>query len=308
MSSQQSKQGPTNAQVIRFIVILSFVCALVLSVVASLLKEPQEVAKELDRNQQMLIAARIFTHDGYFLMRNEQGEYIPAKHAEDGVLVPGSESDLASKSDIIDVYKKRLVPYLVDEQGNITTFEKTGTNKNQYILEYKKSGYYKQPLKLIYVILPNPKQGKPEQKEEPPIGYIIPVNGIGLWDAIYGYLAIEPDGKTIIGISWYEHKETPGLGANIADEPWQSQFHGKQIFLHDPSGEIDLKTAPLGIKIVKGKVAEVFGDTPKAKSAVDGIPGATLTGNSVDVVYRNVLAKYRPFLIKIHEKSMKSQQ
>ncbi len=288
-----------------FVVILSFVCALILSILASVLKEPQEIAKELDRSKQMLIAARIFTHDGYFFIRNEEGEYIPAKHVGDGVLVPGTESDTASDSDVLDVYIRRLSPYLVNGEGDITSFEKAGIDKDQYITENKKVGYYKQPLKLIYEILPNPQQGEPEQKEEKPVGYIIPVNGFGLWDAIYGYLAIEPDGMTVIGISWYEQKETPGLGANMADAPWQSQFFDKTIFQPDSTGEVDFTTAPLGIAVVRGKVAEVLGDVPRAKNAVDGMPGATLTGNGINKAYQDVLSAYRPFFIKLKEETPK---
>lgn len=130
---------------------------------------------------------------------------------------------------------------------------------------------------------------------------------MGLWDAIYGYLAVKPDGETVIGISWYEHKETPGLGANISEADWQSQFPGKLIFQPSPTGEVDLKAAPIGINVVKGKVAEVLGDVPKAKAAVDGMPGATLTGNGVTTAYRDVLAAYRPFFIKVHDETKEKQ-
>lgn len=307
MSKQQPKRA-SNTQVIMFMVTLSFVCALILSVLASVLKKSQEIAKELDQSKQMLIAARIFTHQGYFLMRNEEGKYIPAKYSKNGVLIPGSAQDIPTRSEILEIYKRRIRPMLANNKGDIASFKKAGININQYIPQYQKAGYSNLPWKLIYEIFPNPKPGKAPEKEEKPDGYVIPVNGFGLWDAIYGYLAIEPNGDTVIGISWYEQKETPGLGANIADEPWQSQFPGKDIFQPGPSGTTDFKTAPLGIKVVKGKVAEVFGDTPKAKSAVDGMPGATLTGNGVTNAYKDVLAEYRPFFIKVHKESETKQK
>ncbi len=300
MSEQpQPNSGPTNSQVITFVVILSFVCALVLAILASALKEPQEIAKELDRSEQMMIAAHIYSHQGYFLMKDDEGHDIPAKYAGDGKLVPGTVDDHASKKDIIEVYQERLAAALVDDHGNLTTFKEAGINQEQYIADFKKSGYYKQPYKLIYKILPNPVNGKIDADH--PIGYVIPVNGFGLWDAIYGYLAVKPDGQTVIGISWYEHKETPGLGANIAEEPWQSEFPNKKIFQPSATGKINMKAAPVGITVVKGKVAEVLGSIPKANSAVDGMPGATLTGNGVTNAYRDVLAAYRPFFIKIHD-------
>lgn len=298
---QQPNTGPTNSQVITFVVILSFVCALVLAILASALKETQEIAKELDRSEQMMIAARIYSHNGYFLMKDNKGNYIPAKYAGNGKLVPGTESNYASKKNIIEVYKERFIPALVDDQGKLSTFEETGINQHHYVADFKKSGYYKQSQKLIYKILPNPINGKNES--DSPIGYIIPVNGFGLWDAIYGYLAVQPDGETVIGISWYEHKETPGLGAIIAEESWQSEFPGKKIFQPSVTGDINMKSAPIGITVVKGKVAEVLGKIPKSESAVDGMPGATLTGNGVTNAYRDVLAAYRPFFINIHDET-----
>lgn len=307
MSEQQlpKQTAPSNAQVMTFVAILSLICALVLSILASALKEPQEVAKELDRSEQMLIAANIMNHSGNFLMLNDKGESIPAKYAGNGVLEPGSEDHYASRQAILEVYKNRLIPFLVNDKGDKTTFEKAGIDMDDYLNKYKKTGYYKQPYKLIYEILPNPIKDETETREEQPVGYVIPVNGYGLWDAIYGYIAIKPDGDTVIGIAWYEQKETPGLGANIADAPWQEEFPGKKIFQETPDGSTDFKTAPIGITVVKGKVNEVLGESPKAKSAVDGMPGATLTGNGVTTAYREVLSAYRPFFIKIHGESDK---
>jgi len=297
----QPNRGPSDLQVIGFVVILSFVCALVLAVLASALRVPQEVAQELDRSEQMMIAARVFTHEGYFQIQNDKGEYVPAKYAGDGRLVAGTEEDIATSNEILDVYKHRFIPTLVDGKGKTETFKEAGIDEEKYLADYKKSGYYRQPEKLIYKILPNPTNGKGEDPQ--PIGYVIPVNGFGLWDAIYGYLAVEPDGETVIGISWYEQKETPGLGANIAEESWQKEFYGKKIFQPNSEGQINQKTAPVGITVVKGKVAEVLGTSPKAEAAVDGMPGATLTGNGVTNAYRDVLAAYRPFFIKIHDKT-----
>ena len=294
----------SNGKTIVFMTILSLVCAIILSTLASILQVPKEVAKDLDRSKQMLLAAKILDYQGHFLIQNEKGEYVIGKYLKDGVIGPGTEGDFATNAQILEVYQKRLIPMLTDKNGDEITFQKANINLNDYVADFKKSGYYKQPYKLFYKILPNPSQeGKQEEK---PIGYVIPINGYGLWDAIYGYLAIKPDGNTVIGISWYDQKETPGLGANISEEPWQSLFPDKQIFMSSPDGKIDYKTAPLGIVVVKGKVSEVLGDAPKSKSAVDGMAGATLTGNGVTDAYRDVLNAYRPLLIKINSAQQKS--
>jgi len=302
MSDETPKTTYTNSQVIIFVVILSFTCALILSLRASALEKPKEIAKEFNRSEQMMIAAKILSHDGYFLMENEKGDFIPAKYQKGGLLVQGSINDIPTRAELMEIYQKRLIPVLVDNKGDLTTFEKTNIDKDDYISKYKKTGYYKQPYKLLYKIMPNSEVSTAEDK---PIGYVIPINGNGLWDAIYGYMAIKPDGNTIIGISWYEQKETPGLGADIASSFWQNLFPGKVIFQERPSGKTDFKTAAIGIVVVRGKVSNVLGNSPKAKSAVDGMAGATLTGNGVTESYSRVLSAYRPFFIKIHEENSK---
>lgn len=296
---QPSKQ-PSSARTLFFMVILSFVCALILSVLALVLAKPQEVALELDRSKQLMIASKIFDFGGYFLMK-KGNEYIPAKFTTGGLLVPGSKQDIPTTAEILEVKNMRLIPFLVNKKGESTTFKETGINFDDYLNEFKKSGYYKQPWMLLFKILPNAK----ETKDEKPVGYVIPVNGFGLWDAIYGYIAIKTDGNTVIGIAWYDQKETPGLGANIAEPEWQSQFPGKHIFQESPDGKTNFQTAPIGITVVKGKVADVYGDTPKAKSAVDGMAGATLTGNGVTAAYQDSLSPYRDFFIKIRQASEK---
>jgi Na+-transporting NADH:ubiquinone oxidoreductase subunit C len=286
-------------------VALSFVCALILSALASILAVPKETAKDLDRSKQMMIAAKILSHESYFLTQDAEGKYVPAKMESNGELVAGSESDVATQAQLLEVYEKRLIPLLVDDKGDITTFQKANINEQEYLVDYKKTGYYKQKLKLLYKILPAAAITEKSAEELKPIGYVIPVNGYGLWDAIYGYLAIKPDGDTVIGISWYDQKETPGLGANISEADWQSLFPGKDIFQPSATGKTDFRTAPLGIVVVKGKVSDILGESPKAKSAVDGMAGATLTGNGVTDAYRDVLAAYRPFLIKINAENTK---
>lgn len=290
----QPKQFSNRATIL-FMVILSVVCAVILSALASALAKPQELAKEIYRSKQMLVAAQIYNAtEQNFQITGPNGKYVPAKAQKDGILVPGSKNTHPSQDDILAVYRRRIRPFLVDSSGKRHTFEEEKINEQDYLKEHKKRGYYLQDLKLIYELLSN---SETNQQAE---GYIIPVNGFGLWDAIYGYLAIKPDGMTVIGISWYEQKETPGLGANIADPPWQSLFPGKKIFqVADDHG--DLSIAPVGITVVRGKVSEVYGDGPKAQSAVDGMAGATLTGNGVTSAYKDVLSAYRPFLIGLNK-------
>lgn len=292
MPEPEVKSQPSNAYTIGFIVVLSLICAVILSVLASALAEPKEQAKELDRSTQMLIAAKILNHEGYFLIPDAEGKFAPDLKA-----------GKASRAQILDVYDKRIKAILVNDQGEIKTFKDLGIDQSSYENGNRKSGYYKQNWKLVYEVYP----AKAEEGKAKPIGYVIPVNGFGLWDAIYGYLAIKPDADTVIGMTWYDQKETPGLGANISEAAWQKFFDGKKIFQESSDGKTDFKTAPLGITVVKGKVSEVLGDSPKSKSAVDGMTGATLTGNGVNDAFKAVLAAYKPFLLKLNQENSKEK-
>ena len=103
---------------------------------------------------------------------------------------------------------------------------------------------------------------------------ILPVYGAGLWSTMYGYLAVEPDGRTVRGLRFYEHAETPGLGDQVDKADWLAQWPGKQLY--DDAGAVR-------IEVVRGKVV----DSPDAIYQVDGMSGATLTGQGVSVFLRH---------------------
>jgi Na+-transporting NADH:ubiquinone oxidoreductase subunit C len=111
--------------------------------------------------------------------------------------------------------------------------------------------------------------------------YIIPVRGKGLWGPIWGYIALKDDYNTIYGTNFSHDSETPGLGAEIANRPFQKQFIGKKIF--DESGNFT------SVKVIKGEAPA------DAKHAVDGISGGTITSKGVDKMLDNVLGSYVPY-------------
>lgn len=115
---------------------------------------------------------------------------------------------------------------------------------------------------------------------------ILPVHGYGLWSTMYGFLAVRADGNTVADITFYEHGETPGLGDFISDPDWRSLWREKRLF--DDSGE-------LRIKVVKGRVSA---NDPLADYHVDGVSGATLTGNGVTNLMQYWLGDhgYGPYL------------
>lgn len=122
-------------------------------------------------------------------------------------------------------------------------------------------------------------------KDQQPADYILPVDSRGLWGKIHGYLAIKNDGKTVAGFSVYSHNETPGLGAEI-EKPWfQKNFVGKKI--------VDEKGAFASVGIAKGKVADVIAKD-RQPNYVDGISGASLTGQFLTGGLKKVLMEYEP--------------
>lgn len=118
---------------------------------------------------------------------------------------------------------------------------------------------------------------------------ILPVHGAGLWSTLYGFLALAGDGRTITGLAFYEHAETPGLGDAIEQPAWQARFHGKSAY--DETGKVR-------ITVTKGGVDAA---SPEARYQVDGIAGATLTSNGVSNLLRFWLGAegYGPFLGKL---------
>ena len=75
-----------------------------------------------------------------------------------------------------------------------------------------------------YLYSENMVQYLPLYKSKNPNGYIIPISGKGLWSTLKGYFAISEDKNTSLGIIFYSHKETPGLGGEV-DKVWfQDQF------------------------------------------------------------------------------------
>jgi Na+-transporting NADH:ubiquinone oxidoreductase subunit C len=97
---------------------------------------------------------------------------------------------------------------------------------------------------------------------------ILPIRGYGLWGTLYGYISIENDFNTVSGIEFYEHKETPGLGAEVDNPKWKSQWKGKKIYKEDE----------VSLAVIKGKVDKSDTD---ASYKIDGLSGATITSRGV---------------------------
>lgn len=131
--------------------------------------------------------------------------------------------------------------------------------------------------------------GKPEAERQLPLyvcdidgqtKYVIPLSGAGLWGAIWGYVGLDDNKDTVYGVYFSHESETPGLGAEITSDKFQSQFPGKKVL---KDGEI-----ALGVE-KNGKVVE-------PDYQVDGISGGTITSKGVDTMIKNCMGQYKNFL------------
>jgi Na+-transporting NADH:ubiquinone oxidoreductase subunit C len=120
---------------------------------------------------------------------------------------------------------------------------------------------------------------------------IIPVRGYGLWSTLYGFMALKGDLNTVVGLGFYQHAETPGLGGEVDNPKWKALWHGKTLF--DSHGQ-------LAVQIIKGSVDP---QASHAQHQVDGLAGATLTSKGVDNLLRFWLGEngFGSFLANLHK-------
>ncbi len=119
--------------------------------------------------------------------------------------------------------------------------------------------------------------------------YIIPMYGKGLWDAIWGFIALNEE-MVVQGV-YFDHKaETPGLGANIKQRYFMDDFEGESILDGNRYA---------GIKVAKGNNDPV--NQIKDDNEVDALAGATITGNGVSAMIRESVNLYKDYLETIRQ-------
>jgi Na+-transporting NADH:ubiquinone oxidoreductase subunit C len=177
--------------------------------------------------------------------------------------------------DINQLYAKRVKAFVVDFQGSV----KEGMQPKDLNLaaEYKKPG--EQRLLPVY-------EFKNETDSTKTDYVVLPVYGYGLWNSIWGFVALKSDLNTVQGVKFQHAGETPGLGARIeSDEEVQNRYKGKTIFDQDKL---------VSITMMKGEGNDYSGNPHR----VDGMSGATLTAKGVNNMLLDYFQAYQNYMKK----------
>lgn len=195
------------------------------------------------------------------------------------------EKENMTQQQIIESYNEYIESYAVNFQGEIvdvadglTTEDIDPEKEETYALDAQKYPIYTKRTGT-YVE-----------------AYCIPIIGKGLWSTMYGYLALESDLNTILGITFYKQAETPGLGSEVESEKFQNKFIGKKIWdENDNLVSIDiLKLAPSP-------------DSPDFIHEVTGISGATKTSEGVMNLLLKDLNKYENYFRRLRKSSQQKE-
>ena len=252
-----------------FASIICVFCAVVLALAATALKPMQEANIKLDVLVNILGAVG---HDPVALKKQGADAVDALFREEFSVLIldkDNRESDRKlMETELVTLGYEETELAEMTEGLLLARFE----NKISLLARKKKQSRdeYDPGYKLVYV----------HEKDGVADAYVVPIDGYGLWDNMKGYVALETDLNTIKGITFYEHKETPGLGARVTEDWFKDQFKGKKIL--DDNGEL------VSITIAKGKATG-------GPHEVDGISGATLTGDGMNFFMKDDLARYEPY-------------
>jgi Na+-transporting NADH:ubiquinone oxidoreductase subunit C len=242
----------SNTYIIIFSVVLTVVCGLLLSGSSQLLGPTQQKAIELDTKKQIL-----------------------------GAVISADEIGAMSPEDITAYYESHIASIVVNIEGEEVT-ELEGTALSAETVDI--AGNYKMaPEERLYPVFIYHEEGNPENVS----AYILPLYGAGLWNTIWGYMALQSDLNTIEGVTFSHAGETPGLGARITEEGVQQRYHGKKIW--SENGELE------SVVMMKGEGRDYSNDPHK----VDGISGSTITSVGVNNMLKNYLGYYEAYINKL---------
>ncbi len=241
-----SKRTDSNGYTMIFAVIMVLVVGSLLAFLASSLKPNIDENKRIEKQQNILYAMGVNENEG-------------------------TSANFVSTNVAGDMFQEYIKKQIVIE-GN-----KISESQDAYLIDVKKQQA-------------NAKDGKVRKlplfvgKKDGKTFYVAPIRGKGLWDAIWGYVAL--DENMIVQGAYFDHKgETPGLGANIKQRYFMDDFIGEHLM--SDTGVFK------GITVAKGNNDPKNED--KTDYEVDAIAGATITGDGVSAMIKKDLAMYVPY-------------
>ena len=241
-----SKRTDSNGYTMVFAVVMVLIVGSLLAFLASSLKPRIKENERIEKQQNILYAMGV----------NENDE---------------SSATFVDTSIAGEEFSKYITKQIVIENGNVSE------NNDAYLIDVKKQQA-------------NAKAGKARKlplfigQKEGKTFYIAPIRGKGLWDAIWGYVAM--DKNMVVQGAYFDHKgETPGLGSNIKERFFMDDFIGEHLM--SESGTFK------GITVAKGNNDPKNND--KTDYEVDAIAGATITGDGVSAMIKKDLSLYVPY-------------
>lgn len=245
MSAKKETLGKT----VGVVVAVCLVCSIIVSGAAVGLRDLQETNAAIDKQSNIVEAAGL-SELAAGDIAGTFDKYIEEKFVN---LETGEYVEKPSKD--YDMYKAAKMPeYTVKVEGSNVGFQQRASIASVYIVKNDTGEITR---------------------------LILPVHGSGLWDLMYGFLAIDADGNTVRELVYYQQKETPGLGGEVQNPNWKAKWDGKKLY---NNGEV-------AIQVKKG-------DNANNQYAVDALSGATLTSNGVQNTLTYWVGKngYGPYL------------
>ena len=226
--------------------VLCIVCSILVSGAAVALKEKQDENAAVEKKKNILVATGLC---------DSKATPEEVKKAYEAV-----------QEELIDLDTGLPAPESIDRAKYDSRTAARDPALNVNLPKEKQIAGFKQREKYAFVYKVLSKSG--EQL------IVFPVYGKGLWSTLYGFLAVSSDLRTVKGLTFYQHGETPGLGGEVDNSKWKALWPNKQVF--GPDGKVRLE-------VIKGNVHP---DSPNKEHQVDGLSGATITSRGVTMLIR----------------------
>ncbi|WP_445956313.1 Na(+)-translocating NADH-quinone reductase subunit C [Yeosuana sp.] len=246
------KRTEKNSYTILFAIGMVIVVGTLLAYAAQSLKPKIDENKRIEKQQNILYAIGINENDdsnAIFVSKDKVASEF-SKYIKKQLVIQGDEVTVDDQAYLIDIKKEQAAA---------------------------KNANYKRRFPLFI----GEKEGK--------ILYVVPIRGKGLWDAIWGFVAVD-DNMVVQGVYFDHAGETPGLGANIKQRFFMDDFTGENLL--DATGEFE------GITVLKGNADPK--NINKTDNKVDAMAGATITSTGVTAMIKSEMAPYASYFLNLN--------